>query len=216
MARGINKLSEVAVRAAKKPGRVSDGGNLFLRISPSGSKSWSFMWNVDGKRSEIGLGAYPAVTLVEARRLAHQYREIVAKSGDPKSVRDRRAEPTFAECVGLFLDAMDGQWSNAKHRGQWRMTLTAYCDAISGMPVSQVGLHDVLGVLQPIWSEKPETASRLRGRIERVLNFAKVKSWREGENPAMWRGNLENVLPKPAKLTRGHHLAMPYVSHPGR
>jgi integrase len=214
MARAINKLTEVAVRAAKRPGRLSDGGNLFLRISPSRSKSWSFMWNVDGKRSELGLGAYPAVSLAEARRTAHQYREVVAKGGNPKSVSERQAVPTFAECVDLFLDTMEGQWSNTKHRGQWRMTLTTYCEGISSMQVSKIGLHDVLSVLQPIWNEKPETASRLRGRIERVLNFAKVKGWREGENPAMWRGNLENVLPKPAKLTRGHHSAMPYADVP--
>lgn len=212
--RAIHKLTDVAVKAAKGPARISDGGNLFLRVSPTGSKSWSFMWNAAGKRREIGLGPYPAVSLSSARGGARRYREIVADGGNPKADRDKKAEPTFAECVDLFLKTMEGQWSNAKHRGQWRMTLTSYCTSLSPLPVSQIGLDDVLGVLQPIWNEKPETASRLRGRIERVLNFAKVKRWREGENPAMWRGNLENVLPKPDKRIRGHHPAMDYADVP--
>ena len=127
MARSIHKLSDVAVKAARKPARISDGGNLFLRVSATGSKSWSFMWNVAGKRYEIGLGAYPAVSLGNARGVAQRYREIVADGGNPKAERDREAEPTFAECVDLFLNTMEGQWSNAKHRAQWRMTLTVYC-----------------------------------------------------------------------------------------
>ena len=214
MARAIHKLSDIAVKSAKKAGRHSDGGGLYLRISPTGSKTWGFMWNRDKKRREIGLGSYPAVPLVAARNVAARFREIVAEGGDPKAERDREAEPTFAEAVETFLAAMEGQWSNAKHRNQWRQTLTDYCTAIGSRPVSQIGLPEVLQVLQPIWGEKSETAARLRGRIERVLNYAKVKGWREGENPALWRGNLENVLPKPRKLTRGHHPAMPYKDVP--
>lgn len=172
------------------------------------------MWNVDKRRCEIGLGPYPAVSLANARKTATQYREIVAAGGDPKSTRDREDEPTFANAVIMFLDTMEGQWSNEKHRAQWRMTLTKYCTLIGNKRVSQIGFTEVLNVLNSIWNEKPETASRLRGRIERVLNFAKAKAWREGENPALWRGNLDNVLPKPQKLTRGHHAAMPYQDVP--
>ena len=214
MARAIHKLSDIAVKSATKAGRRSDGGGLYLRVSPTGSKTWSFMWDRDKKRREIGLGSYPAVPLAAARKVAARYREIVAEGGDPQAERDREAEPIFAEVVETYLAAMEGQWSNAKHRYQWRQTLTDYCTAIQNKPVSQVGLPEVLQVLQPIWTEKPETASRLRGRIERVLNYAKVKGWRQGENPALWRANLENVLPKPRKLTRGHLPAMPYRDVP--
>jgi integrase len=214
MVRAIHKLTNIGVKSATKPGRISDGGNLYLRISNTGSKSWSFMWNAGKWRREIGIGAYPAVSLVKARAIAAHYREIVAEGSDPTNERNRGNEPTFAETVEKFLAVMDGQWSNPKHRAQWRMTLTAYCTPIEEKLVSQIGLPEVLGVLQPIWNEKAETASRLRGRIERVLNFAKVKGWREGENPAMWRGNLENVLPKPRKLVRGHHAAMAYQEVP--
>ncbi len=214
MVRAIHKLTNIAVKSATNAGRISDGGNLYLRTSNTGSKSWSFMWNAGKRRREIGIGAYPAVSLGKARVIAARYREITAEGGDPKNERDLGNEPTFAEAVEKFLAVMDGQWSNAKHRAQWHMTLTAYCTPIEERLVSQIGLPEVLSVLQPIWNEKAETASRLRGRIERVLNFAKVKGWREGENPAMWRGNLENVLPKPRKLIRGHHAAMPYQEVP--
>jgi integrase len=214
MTRAIHKLSDIAVKSAKKAGRHSDGGGLYLRVSPTGSKTWGFMWNRDKQRREIGLGSYPAVPLAAARNVAARYREIVAEGGDPKAERDREAEPPFAEVVEKYLATMEGQWSNAKHRNQWRQTLTDYCMAIGSKPVSQIGLAEVLQVLQPVWTEKPETASRLRGRIERVLNYAKAKGWRYGENPALWRGNLENVLPKPRKLTRGHHPAMSYQDVP--
>ncbi len=109
---------------------------------------------------------------------------------------------------------MESQWSNAKHRQQWRNTLGDYCKPLAGKRVSEIGLQDVLGVLQPIWNTKPETASRVRGRIERVLSFAQTKGWRTEANPAIWRGNLQNVLPKPRKLTKGHHRAMLYDKVP--
>lgn len=213
--RALHRLSDIEVKSKSKPGRYGDGGGLYLRVSKTGSRSWSFMWNRDKTRDELGIGPYPAITLAAARRAAARFREIVANGGNPRAERDKEAEPVFSEAVTAFLKSMSGQWSNAKHRQQWQNTLGPdYCDAISDMRVSQIDLSHVLKVLQPIWNEKPETASRLRGRIERVLNFAKVKGWRKGENPAVWRGNLQNVLPKPAKLTRGHHPAMSYQSTP--
>lgn len=214
MARPIQKLTEMTVRAAKKTGRLSDGGGLYLRVSHSNAKSWSFMWNRDGKRKELGLGPYPAVTLAQAREKATISREAVAAGNDPDLNFKRETEPTFSECCEMFLENMQDQWSNAKHRQQWHNTLDQYCKTMARKRVSQIGVHDVLSVLQKIWKEKPETASRLRGRIERVLNFAKVKDWRSGENPAAWRGNLDNVLPKPKKLSRGHHPSMPYAQLP--
>lgn len=162
----------------------------------------------------MGIGSYPTVSLAGARKIAARYREVISEGGDPRHDRDKEAEPVFEIAVEAFLATMEGQWSNAKHRAQWRMTLTEYCTTIKDKRVSQIGLSEVLKVLQPIWHEKPETASRLRGRIERVLNFAKVKGWREGENPALWRGNLENVLPKPTRNLQKHHAAMSYQDLP--
>lgn len=216
VSRPINKLSDKAVRAASRSGRLSDGGGLYLSITRTEAKSWVFMWSrkdITGKvkRTELGLGAYPAVSLAAARKRAEEFRTHVAEGRDPKNERDREGEPTFKKAVEKYLEAMAPQWSNEKHRYQWGQTLgPSYCGPILQTPVSQIGMADVLKVLKPVWSEKPETASRLRGRIERVLNYCKVSGWRDGENPALWRGNLENVLPKKPKLTRGHQAAMQY------
>lgn len=215
MARPLHKLTDAAAKSDHlKPGRHGDGGGLYLSVSPSGSKSWVFMWNRDGKRREMGLGPYPAVSLAAARKRAGEHRITVAEGRDPIAEKSKQAEPTFAECVPLFLDSMEASWRNEKHRAQWRMTLTDYCRGIAAKKVSEVDTQDVLKVLNPIWQTKPETASRLRGRLERVLDFAKVKGWRSGENPALWRGHLKNVLPARRKLTRGHHAAMPYRDVP--
>ena len=139
-----------------------------------------------GRVREIGLGGYPTISLADARIAREQCRALVSKGLDPKAERQREAEPTFRECAELFISTHEKKWKNAKHRAQWRMTLgSAYCSKIENMPVSQIGVNDVLRVLEPIWNEKPETASRLQGRIERVLGFAKVKGWREGDNPGL-------------------------------
>ena len=215
MARALHKLTDASVRAEKKSGRHSDGGGLYLNVSSTQSKSWVFMWTPPGgKRREMGLGAYPTISLAVARKRAEANRHAIAEGRDPIEEHNREAEPTFAECVEQFLDKMESQWRNAKHRAQWRMTLVEYCKPIANKPVSQINTADVLGVLNPIWNDKQETASRLRGRIERVLDFAKVKGWRTGENPALWRSNLKNVLPAREKLQRGHHAAMSYEQVP--
>ncbi|GLR49882.1 integrase arm-type DNA-binding domain-containing protein [Shinella yambaruensis] len=216
MARALQKLSDVLVKSAKlKPGRHSDGGGLYLNVTPTGSKSWLFMWTVGRKRREMGLGPYPALSLAKARVKAGEAREAVAEGRDPIAEKAKEDEPTFAECVEKFLGSMEGQWRNDKHRAQWRMTLgDAYCKPISSKRVSQIGTDELLRVLSPIWNEKNETASRIRGRIERVLDFAKAKGWREGENPALWRGHLKSLLPARQKLQRGHHAAMDYGGMP--
>lgn len=193
---------------------VSDGGGLYLNVKPSGSKSWAFVWRAHGKRREMGLGPYPAVPLAKARKLAAANREAVAEGRDPIAERHKEAEPTFSECAELFLSAMEGQWRNEKHRAQWRMTLTNYARPLSAKKVSDIDTNDVLQVLNPIWQKLPETASRLRGRIERVLDYAKARGWRTGENPALWRGHLKNILPARQRLTRGHHAAMPFTDVP--
>ncbi|TDI58304.1 MAG: site-specific integrase, partial [Alphaproteobacteria bacterium] len=214
MSRAVQKLSAVAIKPLKKPGRHSDGGGLYLSISKSGSKSWVFMWTRKGVRREMGLGSYPRVSLAVARAKAEKCHSFIEEGKDPIAERDKEAEPTFAECVEMFLAAKAIEWGNAKHRAQWRMTLTEYCKPISAMKISDIGTNDVLKVLNPIWQDRAPTASRLRGRIERVLDFAKVKGWRIGENPALWRGNLKNVLPARNKLSRGHHAAMDYSDIP--
>lgn len=229
MARGSSKLTDTAARSASlKPGRHSDGGSLYLNVSASGSKSWLFMWVVAGKRREMGLGAYPAIGLAKARKLAADCRDAVAAGRDPIAEKkiEEQTEPTFGECADDLIKSMAGSWRNAKHREQWMMTLSrkrddegallrdGYCLTLIDRKASEIGTHDVLAVLKPIWSAKAETASRLRGRIERVLDYAKAKDWRTGENPALWRGHLANILPARQKLQRGHHAAMPYDQVP--
>lgn len=214
MARATSKLTDIECKAASKPGMLGDGGGLYLDVKPSGAKSWAFIWKAKGKRREMGLGAYPAVTLAKARKLAGAHREAVAEGRNPIAERQKEAEPTFAECADMFLASMEGQWRNEKHRAQWRMTLREYAQPLSAKKVSEVGTDDVLKVLNPLWKKRPETASRLRGRIERVLDFAKARGWRAGENPALWRGHLKNILPPRQRLTRGHHAAMPYGDIP--
>ncbi|MGX8011377.1 tyrosine-type recombinase/integrase [Mesorhizobium sp. ORM8.1] len=216
MARSLQKLTDVKVKSDKwHPGRHSDGGGLYLNVSAVGTKSWLFMWTpAGGKRREMGLGAYPAVSLAKARAKAGECRAAVAEGRDPIAERAKEVEPTFGDCADKFLASMEASWRNEKHRAQWKMTLEEYCKPIRSKRVSTIGTEEILQVLKPIWTTKPETASRLRGRIERVLDFAKTKGWRDGENPALWRGHLKNVLPARKKLTRGHHTAMPFDDVP--
>lgn len=211
------KLTYAAVKAASKSGRHSDGGGLYLQVSPSGTKSWLFMWKKDGKRTAMGLGPWPAISLAEARQKAEDCRSLVAKGLDPLAERGKEKTPTFRDAVAQYLDPQRlASWRNAKHRAQWQMTLgPAYCSAILDMPTDRIGAEEVLRVLKPIWQAKAETASRIRGRIEALLAFAEAKRWRpEGRNPAQWKNGLDAILPKQGKLTRGHHRALPYADLP--
>lgn len=225
MARTLHKLKEVSARSDKlKPGRHGDGGGLYLNVSATGSKSWVFLWKRDGKAREMGLGSYPAVSLSKARELARQAREDVAAGRDPIAARNKVAEPTFGDATREFLlgykvgdkltPGMEKGWRNEKHKQQWRNTLAEYAKPINTMRISTIGTDDVLRCLSPIWTAKPETASRLRGRIERVLDFAKARGWRQGENPAVWRGHLKNFLPARDRDSISHHAAMPYSDVP--
>ncbi|RFC68357.1 MULTISPECIES: tyrosine-type recombinase/integrase [Mesorhizobium] len=215
MALTLNRLTDTAVKAATKQTRLSDGGGLYLDVAPGGSKSWVFMWTQNRKRQEMGLGGYPSITLAKARQKAGDCRTAVAEGRNPRIERDREAEPTFADCAEKYIASVESEWRNSKHRYQWEQTLgETYCSHIRSMRVSEIEVEDVLKVLSPIWVTKNETASRVRGRIERVLEYAKVKGWRSGENPAAWRGNLRNLLPKRQKLQRGHQPALPYDEVP--
>ena len=154
------------------------------------------------------------VTLALARERAAEARQQLAEGVNPKDARRALEGATFGECADRLIEAMRPSWRNEKHASQWTMTLGDYCIAIRRLPVADVTVEHVLEVLKPIWQSKPETASRLRGRIEKVLDAAKAQGLRSGENPARWRGHLDHLLPKQSKLTRGHHAAMAYADVP--
>ncbi len=224
-----NALTPVSVRNAG-PGRHADGGGLYLRVQDGGARSWLFRSTAGGKARDIGIGPAAgagAIALADARAMARELSTQAAKGEalEGKRTKARKAAAqmqaealtrrTFRDVAEAFIDRKEGGWRNDKHRQQWRNTLATYAYQIIGdLPVSSIGTDHVLQVLEPIWSEKPETASRLRGRIENVLSAAKVQGMRSGENPALWRGHLDHILPKPGKLNRGHHPALSYAELP--
>lgn len=202
-----------------EPGKYADGGGLWLHVSPEGNRTWVFRWTKDGRRREMGVGPLKdkdgaGVSLDEAREIAAASRNLLKQGRDPIAEKRKEAEPTFGECVNLFLAAMENQWRNEKHRAQWRSTLENNCKVMTDVRVSEISTDHVLQVLTPIWVKVPETASRVRGRVERVLDYAAAKGWRNGSNPALWRGHLKNVLPQRSKLSRTNHAAMPYDDVP--
>jgi integrase len=218
MAGKLHKLSARTVAALTRPGRHSDGGGLYLFVSRDAAalrRRWVFRFTQDRKTREMGLGPANGVSLAEARKLAAAARNEVANGRDPIEARDAgrrasRGRKAFGECATALIAAKQSEWRNARHRQQWRVTLETYCAPIWAMPVDEVDTEAVLGVLRPLWQTRPETASRLRGRIEAVLDAAKAQGLRQGENPARWRGHLDKLLPKRQKLSRGHLAAMPY------
>lgn len=214
----VNRLSARAVETIGKPGMHADGGGLYLAVGASGSKSWRFIWRSSSKRSEMGLGSFPTISLASARTAAQEARSAVARGENPIEMRRRASisehRPTFREVMEEHLSVKVAALRNTKHRDQWRSTLESYALDLLPMPVADIGIEHVLKVLKPIWTTKPETASRVRGRIEAILNAAKAKKLRQGENPAQWRGHLSNLLPAKPKLSRGHFAAMPWKSVP--
>ena len=225
MARGFQKLTARTVDGLNAPGRYSDGGNLFLVIAKSGAKKWVFLYRWQGKPTEMGLGsaAKGMVTLAKARELANAARMQLIDGINPLAAR-RGAQAagklakallvSFGEFAESLVDDIEDGFRNAKHRQQWRNTLATYCKPIWKAPLPEVDTAGVLKCLTPIWCTKAETASRVRGRIERVLDAAKAKGLFQGENPARWKGHLAATLPKPSKLARGHHAALPYADMP--
>jgi Arm DNA-binding domain len=167
----INRLTARTIATATKPGRLADGANLYLRIDKAGGKRWIFFYRLNGKQREAGLGGANYLGLANAQEIAIGMRELLAQGIDPLDARraDRRATAarvTFGECADAFLAAKESSWRNAKHRAQWRMTLETYAAPLRSLPAAEVSTQDVLRIIQPIWLAKPETASRLRGRIE--------------------------------------------------
>jgi integrase len=224
------KLNAKKVETLTAPGRYADGGNLYLLISPNGGKRWTFFYragkNAEGKdiRREMGLGSAGehGVSLKDAREKAIEARRLLNSGIDPIKVmgKDARAKaertvPTFGQFADNYIKAHRPKFRNEKHAAQWEMTLgSAYCKAIRSMPVDEIETEAVLKVLQPIWQSVPETASRIRGRIENVLDAATAMGFRDGPNPAMWRGHLKALLPARQRLTRGHHAALAYNGLP--
>ncbi|MQV48261.1 tyrosine-type recombinase/integrase [Sinorhizobium medicae] len=216
-----NLLTVTEIKNSSKP-KLRDGDGLWLHTSSAGNRHFVFIYIRHGRRREMGLGTYGTgtgqVSLAAARAKAEEIRAILGRGGDPFTEMEERQEwvkpTTFGQCADDLVDAMESQWRNEKHRAQWRMTLTEYAKALRKMPVAEVTTDDVVRVLKPIWTTKAETASRLRGRIEKVLDHAKVRGLRTGENPARWKGHLDHILPKAGKLKRGHHAAMPYADVP--
>ena len=226
----VNALTPLAVKNAK-PGRHADGGGLQLLVKESGARSWVFRFMLKGKSRDIGLGpaaGADAISLAKARDLADALRVKVRAGIDPLAERERDAAEalaaaqaamvagvTFKAMAETHIAANKESWRNAKHRQQWENTLKTYAYPVFGeLPVAEIDTPHVLKVLEPIWREVPETASRLRGRIETVLDSAKARGYRQGENPARWRGHLAQILPARTKLSRGHHKAMPYDAIP--
>lgn len=226
MSRAIERLSALAVsKLARREGVFCDGGGLYLHSDPPTQCSWLFRYQMNGKARWMGLGAYPTISLARARELASNARALKAQGTDPIETRDANRAGTrlaavkavsFRECAESYIKSHRAGWRNAAHASQWGNTLRAYAyPHIGALSVQAIDTSLVMKVLEPIWSEKPETASRLRGRIEAILNWAKVRGFREGENPAHWKGHLDHLLPAKSKIRRvQHHAAMPYPELP--
>lgn len=213
MGRQLNRLTARFVETKKQPGLYCDGGGLYVQISPAGSKAWIFRYRspLTGKLRDMGLGACHTVGLADARSKAAAQRSVILNNLDPIAVREEESNKraleaakaiTFTQCATAYIDAHKPGWRNAKHGEQWTSTIEAYCEPVIGpLPVQDVDTGLVLKILEPIWSTKAETASRLRGRIENILDWAKARGYRTGENPARWRGHLNQLLP--ALATKG-------------
>ncbi|MDX2205755.1 MAG: integrase arm-type DNA-binding domain-containing protein [Hyphomicrobiaceae bacterium] len=222
---GHSKLTALKVSKLKAPGRYGDGGGLWLQVSQSGTKSWLFRFMIEGRARQMGLGAVHTVGLADARARAQAARALLLDGLDPIEARekrkaDQRAEVakrvTFRDAADRYIAAHAAGWRNAKHAAQWRATLDLYAFPVIGdLSVATVETAHVLRILEPIWAAKTETASRVRGRIEAVLDWAAARRHRAGDNPARWRGHLDKLLPARAKVQRiAHHPAMPFAQLP--
>jgi integrase len=233
MKRKINRLTAKAVEHAERD--KCDGYGLWLQYSPIyKTKSWLFRFMIDGKADSMGLGPVATVSLAKARAKAELARDLVREGINPREASDaerrqRKVDAakaiTFKQCADKYIEATRAGWKNAKHARQWfgvfnetrrgSLRFPAATAAINDLPVEAIDTGLVLKVLEPLWTKTPETAGRVRGRIEAVLDWAKVREYRDGENPARWKAHLDKILPRRARLTRGHHKAVPYVEMPG-
>jgi integrase len=216
-----NRLSAQTVRHATTRGLYADGWGLYLLVGRNGTKSWVYRYRQDGRLRDMGLGPLRLISLAQAREAAQVWRKLRHDGGDPIAARragkvKKRLEAaraiSFRQCAERYIAAHRAGWKNAKHAAQWPSTLATYAYPIIGeLAVQAVDVALIMQVLEPIWQQKPETASRVRQRIEAVLDWARVRGFRQGENPSRWRGHLENLLPAPSKIRRvEHYAALPY------
>jgi len=218
----IHKLKPMQVEKAKIKGMMNDGGGLYLNVRATGTKSWVFRYKRQNKTVDMGLGPYPTVTLKQARIESEKWRKVNNEGIDPKIERDRQRDEikkaeneeilNFSACAEQFISDHKAEWTNKKHIQQWENTLKTYAYPVMGnTPVDKIDVSMVLNVIKPIWSTKNETATRVRQRIENILDWATVHGYRSSDNPARWRGHLDKLLPKPSKIkVVKHHAALPY------
>ncbi|WP_019594114.1 integrase arm-type DNA-binding domain-containing protein [Thioalkalivibrio sp. ALM2T] len=209
----LNKLSARQIKNAAT-GKYEDGGGLRLVVSASGAKKWVLRLTVEGKRREMGLGTYPDVSLATVRENATAFRTLARNGVDPIATRGTRVKeiPTFESCAARYVRAHRRGWKNPKHQRQWVRTLKNYARPKIGQKrVDAITTDDILEILAPIWANKTETAKRVQGRIENILDYAAAHQHREESNPARWRGHLDKLLAKPCRVKQvTHHPAMPY------
>lgn len=222
MARQVSRLSALMVNKINEKGLYPDGGNLYLQVSEAGTKSWIFRYMINKKARSMGLGALHTISLADARIKAADCRKLLDIGIDPiqaraseeakKKLADSRSK-TFEDCATAYIDAHKASWRNVKHQNQWTSSLSTYAYPVIGkLPVQNIDVALVMKIIEPIWQKKTETANRVRGRIENILDWATAREYRQGENPARWRGKLENLLPNRSKIQRvKHHSALPYA-----
>jgi integrase len=222
MTRSIHRLSSMAIAKQKKPGTYADGGGLWLQVTENGSKSWSFRFMLNGRAREMGLGALHTIDIAKARDEARRCRELLLQRVDPIERRNTEraanvvasnSAKTFDDCADAYIAAKRPGWSNPKHADQWTNTLAMYASPVFGkLPVHAVHTELIVQALNKIWTTKTETATRVRQRIEAVLDWATVSGFRKGDNPARWGGHLEHKLTNPAKLKDVENLpALPFA-----
>lgn len=220
MARVVNRLSARQVATIKTAGMHADGAGLYLYVERTSAKRWTFIFQWDGRRKEMGLGPLNTFSLAEAREAAAEARRMVTAGINPIEARKEKLRAaaaaaadravTFGEVAEEVLESLEGELSNMKHHAQWRTSLTVTAAALCKMPVADITTDDVIAVLKPVWKRTPESAARLRGRIERVFAAAKAKGLRSAENPARWKNHLDTLLPRRNPDVQRHHAALSY------
>ena len=221
MARQVNKLSDRGVKAAREKGRYADGNGLYLQVGKSGTKSWLFRYMLDKRPREMGLGSVQTVSLAKARAEALQCKKNLHEGIDPIRVRNERLALakkanveifTFKKCTEEYLRAHSASWKSPRHAKTWHSSVERFAYPVLGsLAVNVIDRGHIMRVLDPIWRTKTETAKKLRGRIETILDWASVQDYRSSENPARWRGHLDKLLPKPSNIYKVKHFAaLPY------
>ncbi|WP_427452258.1 tyrosine-type recombinase/integrase [Litorimonas sp. WD9-15] len=210
----LHKLTATGAKALTKTGRHSDGGGLYLRVQSGGRKSWLFMWKRESVQREVGLGSFVTVTLKAARQMAQTAREALARGEDPKIALRPPTTKTFLDAAEACLKARDLDSLNPKTKRKWERTAFEIAKPLHRRPVADVKREDILKILTPIWQKTPETGRNVRSHLEIIFNYAKGREWSDAENPALWKGGLEAVLPALNRANVKHHPAMPYGDVP--